>query len=249
MFLTDPALRRIAGCTGDVWPEQVWRHHTTDPDVLGELARLLHRTTSEYLESFNRLERLLTQVHQHAGTAIEQLRQRAVPGPQGHLRVLVLDLREQQEIHHVLDHMLLDTYRAWREHRPAQALTLRHLLLRPGDPSFGVATLQQTDAHTWLVTADAQAAAAFDIPYPQRVVGEIRATGSGWQPIAHTNPQHPTTQPHMTYPLPVHLDQTVACRMLLRWWQLRHSAAWRSRSPEQLTETELAALTENEPNP
>lgn len=47
----------------------------------------------------------------------------------------------------------------------------------------------------------------------------------------------------MTYALPGHDDLPVACRMLLRWWQLRHSAAWRSRTPDQLTGDELAALT------
>jgi hypothetical protein len=183
VFLSDPALRRIAGCTGDVWPEHVWRYHTADPNVPGELARLLHRTTQEFIESFSHVERLLTQVHQHASLAVEQLRERAVPQPPHRLRELMLDLRDQQERHHVLDQMLLNTYHAWREHWPAQVLTVKYLLLRPGDPSFGVATLEQVDACTWLVTADAQAAAAFDIPYPQRVVGEIRATDCGWQPV------------------------------------------------------------------
>jgi len=244
VFLSDPALRRIAGCTGDVWPEHVWRYHTADPDVLGELARLLHSTTQEFIESFGHLDRLLSQVHEHASMATDQLRERAVPEPPYRLRVLMLDLRDQQERHNVLDQMLLNAYRAWRQQRPVQFLTVRHLLLRPGDPSFGVATLQQAGAYTWLVTADAQAAAAFDIPYPQRVVGQIRATDSGWQPVAHNNPQHLTTLPDLTYPLPVHIDQTVACRTLLRWWALRHSAAWRSRRPEQLSEAELADLAQ-----
>jgi hypothetical protein len=92
-----------------------------------------------------------------------------------------------------------------------------------------------------MVTADAEAAEAFEVPYPNRMVGVLHESPwEGWLPIACTDPAHIPSG--MAYRLPVRDDLATACRSLLRWWALRHSAAWRSRTPDQLTPTELDQL-------
>ena len=138
--------------------------------------------------------------------------------------------------------MLVTAYRAWRNHRPINDGDERHLLLQRCDPSRGVATLRRTDPHTWLVVPDAEAANAFDIPYPERVVGEVTETDHRWTPTAYI--ARPHQAPLATvYPLPACGDLASACRALLRWWHLRHSDTWRNRTPDQLTPAELAHLT------
>ena len=95
----------------------------------------------------------------------------------------------------------------------------------------------------WLVTADAEAADAFGIPYADRVVGQLtESTDGSFEPIACTNPNHIAEQAAITYRLPIRDDLATACRSLLRWWALRHSAAWRSRTPDQLIPAELDQL-------
>ncbi|MER7457333.1 hypothetical protein [Micromonospora sp. NPDC126480] len=241
MFLTDPALRRIAADTNDVLPEHLWRHDTATLDPTGDLARLLHKTAREFTDSTATLDHALARVGELTATARHGLAARADLHMPGYHQALT-DALAARERHIVLGAALVTAYRAWRNHRPVGVGDERHLLLRRSDPSQGVATLRLTDQRTWLVVPDAEAASSFDIPYPDRVVGEVTETDHGWAPTAYTDPQHRRTQPGMTYPLPVCDDLASACRSLLRWWHLRHSDAWRSRTPAELTPAELAHL-------
>ncbi|GHJ54437.1 hypothetical protein Nm8I071_37440 [Nonomuraea sp. TT08I-71] len=241
MFLTDPALRRIAADTNEVLPEHLWRHDTATLDALGELARVLHKTALGFNDSTATLDKSLTQLGELAEAARQQLAARADLHLAGYHQALT-DALAARERHIVLGAMLITAYRGWRNHRPISAGEERHLLLQPGDPSRGVAVLRPQEPHTWLVFPDTEAATAFDIPYPGRLVGEVTQTGAGWTPTAYTNVRHRQSQPGLTYPLPVCDDAASACRSLLRWWHLRHSDAWRSRTPAQLTPAELAHL-------
>jgi hypothetical protein len=241
VFLTDPALRRIAADTNDVLPEHLWRHDTATLDALGDLARLLHRTAREFIDSTTTLDQALARVGLLADAARQGLAARADLHMAGYHQALT-DALVARERHIVLGAMLVTAYRGWRNHRPLGDSDERYLLLQPGDPSRGVVVLRQREPRTWLVVPDAEAATAFDIPYPGRVVGEVAETDQGSTPTAYTKAQHRQTQPGMTYPLPVCDDLASACRSLLRWWHLRHSDAWRNRTPAQLTPAELAHL-------
>lgn len=231
MFLTDPALRRIATATNEVLPEQLWRYDTATDDAVGDLARILHRAAYGFNNTTAFLDQAVRQL-----TARPELRLagygQALPG--------VVSAVERQGI---LADLLIDAYRAWRRHRPVERHgDERYLLMQCGDPSRGVAVLRAHGPYTWLVLPDAEAALAFDAPYAGRIVGQVTQTDDGWTPIAYTNPAHVEEQPRLVYRLPVCDDIATACRSLLRWWQLRHSATWRSRTPDQLTPTELAEL-------
>jgi hypothetical protein len=224
VFLTDPALRRIAADTNDVLPEHLWRHDTATLDALGDLARVLHKTALGFNDSTATLDKSLTRLGELAEAAHQQLAARADLHLAGYHQALT-DAIAARERHIVLGTMLVTAYRGWRNHRPIGPAHERHLLLQPGDPSCGVAVLNPQEPHTWLVFPDAEAARAFAIPYPCRLVGEVTQTDAGWTPTAYTNLQHRQTQPGLTYPLPVCDDLASACRSLLRWWHLRHSDA------------------------
>ncbi|MER5338447.1 hypothetical protein [Micromonospora sp. NPDC002717] len=241
MFLTDPALRRIAADTNDVLPEHLWRHDTAALDALGDLARVLHKTAREFTDSTTSLGQALVRVGVLAETARQGLAARADLHMAGYHQALT-DALVARERHIVLGAALVTAYRAWRNHRSIGDGDERHLLLRRGDPSRGVATLRLKDSRTWLVIPDAEAASAFDIPYPDRVVGEVTETDQRWAPTAYTDPRRCQIHSGMAYPLPVCDDLASACRSLLRWWHLRHSDAWGSRTPTQLTPAELAHL-------
>lgn len=231
MFLTDPALRRIAAVTNEVLPEQLWRYDTATEDALGDLARILHRAALGYNNTTAFLDKAVQEL-----TARPELRLAGY----GQALPNVLCAMER---HGILADLLIDAYRAWHRHHPIeQHRDERHLLLQPGDPSRGVAVLRAHGPHTWLMLPDAEAAEAFGVPYPCRIVGQVAWTDEGWLPTAYTNPAHLEEQPRMIYRLPVCDDIASACRSLLRWWQLRHSATWHSRTPDQLTEPELAQL-------
>lgn len=241
MFLTDPALRHIAANTNDVLPEHLWRHDTATLDPIGDLARLLHKTARDFTDSTATLDQALARVGELADKARRGLTARADLHIAGYKQALT-DALTARERHVILGAALIACYRAWRNHRSIGDGDERHLLLRRSDPSRGVATLRLKDQRTWLVVPDAEAATAFGIPYPDRVVGEVTETEQGWAPTAYTDPQHRQNQSGMAYPLPVCDDIASACRSLLRWWHLRHSDAWRSRTPAQLTPAELAHL-------
>lgn len=241
MFLTDPALRRIAADTNDVLPEHLWRHDTATVDPVGDLARLLHTTARDFTDSTSSLDQALARVSVLAEKARHGLAVRADLHAAGYHQALT-DALIARERHTVLGATLVTTYRAWRNHQTIGDGDERHLLLRRCDPSQGVATLRRTDASTWQVVPDAEAATSFDVPYPDRVVGEITETDQGWTPTAYIDPQHRQTTSVMAYPLPMCDDLASACRSLLRWWHLRHSDAWRSRTPAELTPAELAHL-------
>lgn len=242
MFLTDPALRRIAADTNDVLPEHLWRHDTATLDPLGDLARVLHKTARDFTDSTARLDQALTRLNGLAETGRQGLAARADLHMAGYYQALTEALAARER-HTVLGTALVTAYRAWRNHRQISDGDERHLLLYRSDPSRGVATLRRKDPHTWLMVPDTEAASAFDVPYPDRVVGEVTEIEHGWAPTAYTDPQHRHIHAGMAYPLPVCDDLAPACRSLLRWWHLRHSDAWRSRSPAQLTPAELAHLT------
>lgn len=243
MFLTDAALRRIAADTHDVLPEPLWRHDTASPHPIGDLARLLHTTARDFTDSTTALDAALTRVDTLATRGRRGLATHANLHIAGYQQTLT-DALAARERHLVLGALLVTAYRAWRHHRPVLGTDdERYLLLHRGDPARGVATLRRREQHTWLVVPDSQAATAFDIPYPDRVVGEVTHTEQGWTPTAYIGALHHLTAPAMTYPLPVSGDLASACRALLRWWHLRHSDTWRSRTPDQLTPAELTHLT------
>ncbi|MCM0673675.1 hypothetical protein NCC78_02975 [Micromonospora phytophila] len=242
MFLTDPALRRIAADTNDVLPEHLWRHDTATLDALGDLARVLHKTAREFTDSTTTLDEALARTGALAERARQGLAARADLHIAGYHQALT-DTLGARERHIVLGAVLVAAYRAWRNHRPIRDGDQRHLLLYPGDPSRGVATLRRNEAHTWLVVPDSEAASAFDIPYPDRVIGEVTETAQGWEPTAYIAAPHHQIPPTMAYPLPSCDDLAPACRSLLRWWHLRHSDIWRNRTPHQLDPAELAHLT------
>jgi hypothetical protein len=244
VFLTDPALRHIAAQTGDVWPEHIWRHDTATPGPVGVLATLLHKVTLRFNDNAEQLERLLDRLGQLV-TILREMTARYARVPQSDLGLCATDVIDQLGRRALLEQLLLNAYQAWRaQAAPEAGKEERHLLLRPGDPTFGVVTLHRFDDTTWLVTPDAEAAAAFVIPYAARLVGEVAEHSDGFRPTAYSNPQHRCLGGGLAYELPPHDDLLTACRSLLRWWALRHSAAWRSRRPEQLTEAERAALAE-----
>ncbi|SIM49527.1 hypothetical protein [Micromonospora cremea] len=241
MFLTDPALRRIAADTNDVLPEHLWRHDTATLDALGDLARVLHKTAREFTASTTALDQALARTGALAEQARHGLAARADLHLAGYHQTLT-DALVARERHLVLGPALLVAYRAWRNHRPISDDDQRHLLLYPGDPSHGVATLRRREPRTWLVVPDSEASSAFDIPYSDRVIGEVSESALGWTPTAYIASLH-QPPPTMAYPLPACDDLAPACRSLLRWWHLRHSDTWRNRTPNQLDPAELAHLT------
>ena len=242
MFLTDPVLRRIAADTNDILPERLWRHDTATLDPIGDLARILHKTARDFTDSTEFLDQDLAGLADLAAASRQGLAARADVHVSGYPQALT-DVLAARERHTALGAMLITVYKAWRNHRPIHDSNERHLLLYPASPERGVATLRPKDPRTWLVVPDADAASAFGIPYPDRVVGEVTETDQGWAPTAYTDPQQRQITSGMAYPLPVCGDLASACRSLLRWWHLRHSDAWRSRTPSQLTPAELAHLT------
>jgi hypothetical protein len=245
MFLSDPALRRIAACTADVWPDHVWRHHTGTHDSTGELARLLHRATLAFTNATANLDQRLTVLGQDCDNALRSLRAQAF-ATSVHLVRHLAEVLAELERHQLSEDMLLEAYRAWRANHPGPnpQADQQYLLMRPSDPTWGVATLRRHDQHIWLVIPDAEAAARFEVPYPNRVVGGVVLTDNGWQPTAYHDPQHLSALPALTYPLPACGRLPAACRTLMRWWALRHSADWRNRTPNQLTAAELDQLAD-----
>lgn len=242
MFLTDPALRRIAADTNDVLPEHLWRHDTATPDPLGDLARILHKTARDFTDSTTNLDQALTRVGVLAETARQGLAARADLHIAGYHQTLT-DAIVARERHTVLGAALVACYHAWRNHQPIGDGDERYLLLRRCDPSRGVATLKRNDPHTWLVVPDAEAAGVFDIPYPDRVIGEVTETEHSWTPTAYIAQPHHQAPLATVYQLPACGDLASACRSLLRWWHLRHSDTWRNRTPNQLDPAELAHLS------
>lgn len=234
-FLTDPALRLIAGATNDVLPEHLWRYDTGTEDPMGDLARILHKTARAYNTSSADLDK--------PGPRPSFGRRPAGTGEAMKDVLATIDRHAAMERHTAITGGLLDLYRAWRRHRPIGDGDERHLLFYPGDPGHGVATLQRLTHNKWQVTADPEAADAFEVPYPNRMVGVLHESHwEGWLPTACTDAAHLAATSGPAYQLPVREDLATACRSLLRWWALRHSAAWRSRTPDQLTTDELDQL-------
>ncbi|MFG3690636.1 hypothetical protein [Micromonospora sp. NPDC047740] len=242
MFLSDPALRRIAAETNDVHREHLWRHDTAALDPLSDLARLLHKITLGFNDNTATLDKALARLVEQTEAAQRQLAPHADLHTPSHAQALT-DVLAASERHAALADMLVNAYRAWRNHHRSGDSDERYVLLQPGDPTYGVATLRRHAPDAWLVLPDPEAANAFDVPYPCRVVGEVCQTDDGWAPVACTNPEHRDTQPAITYHLPTCNDLPAACRSLLRWWHLRHSAAWANRTPAQLTPAEAAGLS------
>lgn len=231
MFLTDPALRRIAAATNEVLPDQLWRFDTAAEDAVGDLARLLHKTAREYNATVAYLDSAVPHL-----TARPELR--TAGG-----REAVSGMLAAIERHQVLSGVLIDAYSAWRRHRALGGGDEQHLLVYSGDPAYGVITLSRTSPRFWRATSDAEAAEAFDVPYAGRIVGLIAETPDGrYEATACSNQAHAESGSPIAYRLPDQDDLTTACRSLLRWWQLRHSAAWRSRNPDQLEPAELDQL-------
>ncbi|MFY1703044.1 hypothetical protein ACN28G_15075 [Micromonospora sp. WMMA1923] len=237
MFLTDPALRRIAADTNDVLPEQLWRHDTATLDPVGDLARILHKTAREFTTSSAALDQALSRLKTLATHARRRLATHADLPVASYDRTAG-DALAARERHIFLGALLVTAYRAWRNHRPISTGTEQHLLLYPGDPAHGVATLHLHHDRTWLMVPDTEAADAFAVAHPGQVIGELTETSQGWTPTAH--PTGTTNQPDTTWPLPACDDLPSACRSLLRWRHLHHSG--RKRTPDQLTPDELAQL-------
>jgi hypothetical protein len=246
VFLSDAALRAIAAATGDVWPEHAWRYDTADGDWSGETAQRLHRFALGFNDNSRLLQRALQRLHDDTGAALASLHTyAAVRRPHG-IDAAIINVVALLERNVVLETMLLDAYASWRAHRPRTTDAAEwHLLVQPGNPGFGVATLRRLDGEptTWLVIPDTVAAEAFAIPYAHSHVGAVTATDGRWQPVAFTGSDHPHALRHSAQGLPDNEQASGACRTLLRWCQLRHSPTWDNRPPGELTSKELAILT------
>ncbi|GAA1843121.1 hypothetical protein [Asanoa iriomotensis] len=240
MFLTDPALRWIAAATDDVLPDHLWRHDTARDDTCGELATLLHKITLRFNDSSSALDKAVNGLAERSNAAQQLLCAGVHIRYAGQLQAIA-DIYAASEQHTVLGELLVEAYQGWRSHRTIGDGDERYLLLQPGDPSYGVAMLRRQPANTWLMFVDAEAAAAFQVPYPARILGEIRRIDAGWLPTASTSPDH---HPKGTADrLPQCEDLATACRALLRWWRLRHSPEWNNRRPVHLSPAERAELT------
>jgi hypothetical protein len=245
MFLSDPVLRAIAASTDDVWPEHLWRYDTANTDAAGDCARLLHTATLSFNDNAHLLYRTLRRVHDGTTALHDGMdAYAAITHPHG-VDTDALRLVQHIERHNLLEGVLQGCYQAWRTHRPRPDTNgLRHLLVASRDPRYGVVTLRpHTEPGTWLVSADTVAAAKFAMRMPDRVIGQTTTTDTGYVPVAYTDPQHLTTTPHLVYRLPAADTERDACRAILRWWQLRYTPDWDSRTPDQLTAAELASLT------
>jgi hypothetical protein len=243
-MIDDPVLTAIAATTNDALPDHLWRYDTGADEPIGDLACILHSAAAEFTGTTQVLGRALHRLHRRCGEHLQTLTSHA-----GLIRLHVMDtdaltLIQLLERHQLHRDALLTAYAAWRRHRPASLdPQVHHLLPAPYLPTSGRITLTATDQHTWLVTPDQTAAAAYGTDHAGQIIGHIQATGNGWQPTAYTHPQHQQTHPHLVYPLPPVEDQAAACRSLLRWWALRESPTWDGRTPDQLTSHEQAALS------
>jgi hypothetical protein len=244
LFLTDPALRRIAAATGDVWHDRVWRFDTAEPGAHGELAKLLHDTSARFADSANLVGRTLRKAAQGIARTHNDLAKDA------HLHLIGTDRHFTDtlaaiERHSVLEQQLLRQCLAWRTIAtpPAHGGRLR-LLVRPGDPSWGVVALERHDKDAWRVFPDAEAAAHFGVKHAHVLIGVISPAGAQFAPAAYLHPESPQALPQQVFRLPECDDMQSASRSLMRWWAYRDSPAWDGRMPAQFTPIELAALAE-----
>lgn len=244
MLLTDPALRRIAAATGDVWPDRVWRFDTADPGPTGQLAMLLHDTSLRFADSSGLVGRALGK----AGKDIS--RTQADLAKDAHLYLIgadrtFADTLAAIERHSVLEEQLLAQYAAWRTVSTVpSAHGTFHLLVKAGDPGWGVVRLEPDSDGHWRVFPDGEAATHFGITHTDRLIGEVAADKGSFAPTAYSHPHFGETHPQLVYRLPGCDDLQSACRSLLRWWAFRESVHWDGRTPTELDPAELAAFAE-----
>jgi hypothetical protein len=242
-MLTDPVLIAIAASTNDALPDHLWRFDTATTEPVADLAAALHRAASEFTGTHQMLQRSLRRLCDRIEGHLTTLTSHAVLDRPHGLDTEALALVQMLERHELHREVLLSAYQAWRRHQPtSRNPQVRHLLAVPYDPRGGMVTLTTTDCAVWQVSPDPVAAAAFGIRLAERLIGEIEPVETGIQPTALTHPEQRKTCPHLVYPLPVTDDEPAACRSLMRWWALRDSAHWRSRTPDRLTDDEQAAL-------
>jgi hypothetical protein len=245
LFLKDPVLRRIAAATGDVWPDRMWRFDTVDGGSHGELAMLLLDTSLRFSDSADHLNHVLAKASRDLTRLQQELASHVHSRAIGSDRLFV-DLLAAIERHIVLEQQLLRQYAVWRSHGGSPALHGHaQMLVKAGDPSWGVITLWIDDGDHWPVLPDEEAAACFDIgDHAGKTIGTITPTGSLFQPTAHTNADPPGIEPEQVSGFAACDDLQAACRSLLRWHRYRDSADWDGRYPTDFTLDELTALTE-----
>ncbi|GIH02906.1 hypothetical protein Rhe02_09730 [Rhizocola hellebori] len=246
MYLTHPALRRIAAATGDVWPDLMWRFHTYTRDARGEVATLLHETSLRFNDSSN----LVGQVLGRAADDIARLQRELATHGQVHAGGTdrrLADTLAAIERHTVLEQQLLRQYDAWRSHvdSPAAGGDFR-LLVKAGDASWGVAEFRRHDRDQWHVLPDEEAATRFGIgKHARRAIGAVARIEGGYQLAAYHDPEFPHPDaPERSHQLPVFEDLQAAARCLLRWWAYREADNWDGRYPHNFAPDELAALSE-----
>jgi hypothetical protein len=243
LFLTDPALCRIAAATADVLPDLMWRFDTADPGPRGALAQLLHDTSLRFTDSHRQLNQALDKCAKDIDRLQRELAKDAHVHHAGTDRLFTNTLAAIAR-HTVLEQQLISQYTAWRTLAPAPQLDF-NLLIRAGDPTWGVAEMRHVDLSHWHVVPDAEAACRFNLAgHAGRMVGDVTITEGGFQPTAYLQPEYLLLHHELVYQLPLCEDPQAAVRSLLRWWAYRESDAWDGRTPAELTPDELTALAE-----
>lgn len=241
----DPVLTAIAASTNDALTDHLWRFDATDGDPISDIAAAVHRAAHDFTTAHHHLHKILNRVQAQCGTHRDNLTHFALALRPHTLDLDALTLIQLGQRHDTQRDALLATYQVWRRHRPIfRDQQVRHLLVRPYQPRFGMVNLTAAESSgSWFVAPDPVAAEAFGLRTSGKVIGEIRPAKHGsWQATAFTHPEHRTTCPHLVYPLPVTTDEAIASRSLLRWWALRDSEQWQGRIPAELSAEEQAAL-------
>jgi hypothetical protein len=213
----DPALTAIAAATNDALTEHLWHYDIAGDDPVAHVALALEHAAEAFAVRAELLGRLLPYVKTICARLESTLAGYATVTPHGADLDAARLARQLQQFDDQRE-SLLALYRVWRRHRPAtRDPRIRHLLLQPFDPRYGMVTLGADDTgRSWYVVPDEQAALAFGLPGHGTLVGDIRLTDAGWAATAFTDPRH---EPGQVFALPPADTEAAACQALLRWWE------------------------------
>lgn len=241
-MLYDPALAAIATATNDALTEHVWNYDTLAGDPITDIAAALAEAAAGFIAVSDELGRALTTVADTCRRHLVTVADHATVYPHT-LPADITGLHQLLEAHSQRRETLITLYRLWRRHRPtSRDLRRHHLLVRPYDPTHGIATLAADETGlAWFVIADPVATTAYGLTGPGGMLGTIWSSRDGWQATAFTDPTHRNTP--RAYQLPPAATEDAACRALLRWWALQQTPHGAGRTPADLSPDELAALT------